>query len=431
MIIRYFPWALICVICYQSIAFGIECPPFPTQVSKDWEVEVKTEVAKIGPVKGGELATKTKNATLDLMSKLPGAEKVYIEQMMLACYCSSLRDDNTLSESEKGQLLREYISNVRSALYGSQETKATSLPEKIPDKALTEESLIVKKGSVLKTTKGATLTVESPLYAGTNSIIWIARTQSQKTVVVKIFRQGFGSTESPLWEKFKNEQQTAESLQHKNILKMQDTGMVGGFPFTVMEYYRGRSLQEWLQTHDRIPGSQILSIATQVADAIDYAHSKGIVHRDIKPSNILVQTDPKGQIERVVLSGFGVAAVFGAVQIQVTAKTKEELVGTPAFVAPEVLKDGEITPASDIYAFGIVIYEIIAGKDPFAGLQGSIYTLLYGKAEKDAPDIREYRKDVPEVIAKRLAHTLSRNPAERPRSARAVLSGIEKEISGL
>ncbi len=125
--IRHFLLVSICVICYQSIALGIECPPFPSQVSKDWEVDVKTEVAKIGPVKGGELATKMKNATVDLMSKLPGAEKLYIEQMMFACYCSSLRDDSTLSESDKRKLLQEYIGYVRSTLYGSQETRASSL----------------------------------------------------------------------------------------------------------------------------------------------------------------------------------------------------------------------------------------------------------------------------------------------------------------
>jgi hypothetical protein len=105
--IRHFLWVPVCVMFYQSIALGIECPPFPSQVSKDWEVEVKTEVAKIGPIKGGELATKTKNATLDLMSKLPHAEWIYIEQMMLSCYCSALRDDPTLPESDKRKLLSE------------------------------------------------------------------------------------------------------------------------------------------------------------------------------------------------------------------------------------------------------------------------------------------------------------------------------------
>ena len=94
-----------------------------------------------------------------------------------------------------------------------------------------------------------------------------------------------------------------------------DTGIVGGYPFTVMEYYRGRDRsRSSCQTHDRIPGPDILSIATQVADAIDFAHSHGIVHRDIKPSNILIESDPRG---RVVLSDFGVARVFGAVQITI------------------------------------------------------------------------------------------------------------------
>jgi eukaryotic-like serine/threonine-protein kinase len=97
-----------------------------------------------------------------------------------------------------------------------------------------------------------------------------------------------------------------------------------------MQYFRGQSLKEWLDTHDRIPGPDILSIATQVADAMDFAHLNGITHRDIKPSNILIESDPKG---RVVLSDFGVARVFGAAQIKITA-SRNELVGSRRVSGP-------------------------------------------------------------------------------------------------
>jgi hypothetical protein len=118
VIIRFFVVSIF-VFFYQSIAFGIECPQFPAQVSNNSEIEVKAEVAKIGPVKGAELATKTKNVTLDLMNKLPGADKLYLQQMMLACYCSSLRDDKSLSESDKREQLKEYLGNVSGVLRDS------------------------------------------------------------------------------------------------------------------------------------------------------------------------------------------------------------------------------------------------------------------------------------------------------------------------
>lgn len=281
------------------------------------------------------------------------------------------------------------------------------------------------KGAVLKTAGGAAVTIESELHAGAESTIFLAKGQSGDAVAVKIFWKGLGPN-SLAWQHFKNEQHAAESLKHRNIIGILDTGMVGGYPFTVMEYFSGRSLKEWLETHDRMPGPDILSVASQIADAIDFAHAEGMVHRDIKPSNILIESTPQG---RVVLSDFGVARVFGAVQRNITV-SGNELVGSPAFLAPEAIKGLEISEKSDIYSFGVVVYQMIAGKDPFAHF-GITSALLNVKTNKDAPDIRQFRKNVPKSVAVRLAQTLSRDPNKRPRSAGAVLRGIEDGIRGL
>jgi hypothetical protein len=108
---------------YQGIALAIVCPPQPEQSIRDWEVEVNAAVAKIGPVSGGELKTKTKNATQDMLGKLPNADRVYLEQMLLATYCSALRDDKALSESQKTQRLNEYIGEVRKTIQQTPITK--------------------------------------------------------------------------------------------------------------------------------------------------------------------------------------------------------------------------------------------------------------------------------------------------------------------
>jgi hypothetical protein len=104
-------------------AFAIECPKFPEQTKKDWEVKVTAEVAKIGPLKGAELKATTRNVTQDLFAKLPDAGRVYLEQMMFSAYCSTLRDDKTLSETEKSKRLREYIREVRIAITAKKTTK--------------------------------------------------------------------------------------------------------------------------------------------------------------------------------------------------------------------------------------------------------------------------------------------------------------------
>ncbi len=103
-------------------AFPLDCPKMPEQINKDWQVEVNVAVGKIGPVKGGELRTRTNNATKDLLGRLPDAGKVYLEQMMYSAYCSALRDNKTIKESEKAKLLLEYNREVRRAITPSPAT---------------------------------------------------------------------------------------------------------------------------------------------------------------------------------------------------------------------------------------------------------------------------------------------------------------------
>ena len=105
-----------------SQVFALDCPKFPEQAKKDWEIMVAAEALKIGPLKGAELKTTTRNATRDLFANLPDAGRVYLEQMMLATYCSSLRDDKTLSDTEKSKRLKEYIGEVRKVIRAQNST---------------------------------------------------------------------------------------------------------------------------------------------------------------------------------------------------------------------------------------------------------------------------------------------------------------------
>ena len=295
----------------------------------------------------------------------------------------------------------------------------------IKDDGLIQHGPLIRKGSVLLTASGSKVTIESDFYGGANATLYRAKNSANKKVIVKVYWRGLRPG-SPAWKIFKQEQRTAEILTHRNIVKTLDRGLFSGYPFIVMEYLGGGTLRDWLRTHDRLPGADILSIASQIADAIDFAHSHGIIHRDIKPGNILFDSDPQG---RVALGDFGIARILGAVERDITA-AGGEFVGTPGYIAPEAFEGRVVTFASDIYSFGTVLYEMIAGRIPFDEFQ-EVYALLRVKVIEDAPDIRTYRKDVPEVLAVRLAQALSREPRKRPRSARALLTGLEKEIAQL
>jgi eukaryotic-like serine/threonine-protein kinase len=284
---------------------------------------------------------------------------------------------------------------------------------------------IVGRGTVLTTASGDKVTLESDLYGGSNATLFRGRNSAGQQVIAKVFWRGLAPN-SPPWELFKQEQRAAEILSHRNIASILDRGLFGGYPFTIMEYFGGGTLRDWLRTHERIPGEDILSIAGQLADAIDYAHSRGVVHRDIKPGNVLFESDPHG---RVALGDFGIARILGAVQRDITA-AELKLAGSATYLAPETVAGGQPTPASDVYSFGVVLYEMIAGRTPFDDFQETYATLL-AKRDQDAPGIREYRAEIPDLLADRLAQTLSRDPAARPKSARAVLSGVESEIAAL
>jgi hypothetical protein len=122
---------LLIAILMPAVASGLECPSMPQQTQKDLEVEVRAAVGKIGPARGAELETKTKAVTRDLMGKLPQADKVYLQQMMFAAYCSALRDDKSISETEKGKRIKAYNDQVLKTLYGQQgKPQASGDPEK-------------------------------------------------------------------------------------------------------------------------------------------------------------------------------------------------------------------------------------------------------------------------------------------------------------
>ena len=294
------------------------------------------------------------------------------------------------------------------------------------DGASGQLNVVVDRGTVLEGAGGAAYRVLSSFYGGAQATLYKASGDDGEKVIAKVYWRGL-MPNSPQWVLFQQEQRATEILSHRSIARTLDRGLYAGYPFTIIEFFSGGTLRDWMRTHDRIAGRDILSIAEQLGDAIDYAHSQGVVHRDIKPGNVLFESTPQG---RVALGDFGIAVILGAVQRDITAASAGEMMGTPAYLAPELISGAVPAPSSDIYSFGVVLYEMIAKRTPFDDMVESMAMIL-ARVNTDAPDIRTFRPDVPDRIAERLAQALQRDPSLRPESARRLLAGIEDSLASL
>lgn len=157
-------------------------------------------------------------------------------------------------------------------------------------------------------------------------------------------------------DRFRREARVAASLVHPHIVTIHEIGEAGGTPFIAMEWLEGMPLDQWLAAV-RPPPQVALQALVGVGAALDMAHAKGVVHRDIKPSNIMITAGRGG-----VLTDFGIAKLLA----QATQSTSS-VMGTPNYMAPELLKGQLATPAADIYALGVMLYQIMAGRLPFVG----------------------------------------------------------------
>lgn len=290
-------------------------------------------------------------------------------------------------------------------------------PVEVPD------ALALRPGAVLISAKQDKLTIKRRIYSGGTATIFEAASAAHGKVSVKLFWQGL-NPESTEWDLFQTEVRAAEVLSHRNILRVFDRGLAGGYPFIVLEYMDGGTLREFLKSHDRVPGPAILSIATQLADAIDYAHSQGVIHRDLKPDNVLFESDVNG---RIAVSDFGIARILGAAMKRITADF--DVVGTLDYIAPEVIGGGAVTAAADIYAFGVILFEMIAGRKPFHDMADTA-SLIASKMNDEARKLSEFRR-APDDLVCRIALVLSRDSQRRPKSARAAITGLEDVITQL
>jgi serine/threonine-protein kinase len=235
-----------------------------------------------------------------------------------------------------------------------------------------------------------------------------------RTVAVKIMADHL--VHDPTFvDRFTREARAAAMLSHPNVVSVSDQGSDQGLVFLVMELVRGRTLRDLLQARGRLTVAEAFAVLEPVLSGLTAAHRAGIVHRDIKPENVLIGTDGV-----VKVADFGLArAVVGTGQ---TSQTGGVLIGTVAYLSPEQLERGRADARSDIYAAGIVLYEMLTGHPPFGG--DTPLAVAYQHVHHDVPAPSAEVPGLPWQVDEMVARTTRRDPAGRPLDAGAFLAEL-------
>ncbi len=225
-----------------------------------------------------------------------------------------------------------------------------------------------------------------------------------RSVAIKMLDERHAQDEQFV-ERFRREAKNAAGLSHPNIVSIYDRGQAEGTYYIAMEYLEGRTLKELLVTRGPTPLAVAIDYARQILSALGFAHRHGIVHRDIKPHNVVVAPDG-----RLKVTDFGIAR-SGTSQMTETGS----IIGTAQYLSPEQAKGAPVTPASDIYSVGIVLYEMITGSVPFTGDTPLEIAMKHLSTTPLPPS--ETRPDVPHELDSIVLRALAKNPEDRYQSS--------------
>jgi serine/threonine protein kinase/tetratricopeptide (TPR) repeat protein len=269
---------------------------------------------------------------------------------------------------------------------------------------------------------GADFSVEHELGGGGMSRVFVAMDNSLgRRVVVKVLPRDLAAGVSV--DRFKREIMLAAGLQHPHIVGVISAGEIDGLPYFVMPYVEGESLRQRLENAGPMLPRQAVSILRDVARALSYAHERGIVHRDIKPDNVLLTSGA------ATLADFGVAKALSSARAIITGDPGNltsvgTSLGTPTYMAPEqVAGDAETDHRADIYALGVMAYEMLAGDPPFVDL--SLQALMAAHLTVEPSPLDQQCNGVPARLTTLVMRCLEKDPALRPQTASEILEVLE------
>ncbi|MGW1895761.1 tetratricopeptide repeat protein [Streptomyces sp. NPDC002004] len=222
-----------------------------------------------------------------------------------------------------------------------------------------------------------------------------------------------------LRERFRREARVAAALQHRGITVVHDFGEHEGLLYLVMELLQGRNLSQLLEDNRQhpLPVDDVVDIAEQVSGALAYTHEQDIVHRDLKPANIMRLTDGT-----VKICDFGIARLGADIGFTSRLTGTGIAMGTPHYMSPEQIADGEVDERSDLYSFGCVLYEIATGVPPFD--LGDAWAILVGHRDTAPLPPRSHRPELPPYVERIILDLLAKDPDARPRDARELVRRI-------
>ena len=276
-------------------------------------------------------------------------------------------------------------------------------------------------GPMPGTTVGDGYWIEREVGRGGMATVWLAEDRKHaRHVAVKVLLPELGASIGA--ERFLREIQLIARLQHPHILPLYDSGDAGGLLYFVMPYVEGESLRDRLTREHTLPLAECARTVRQIADALDYAHAKGVVHRDLKPENVMLTA---GQ---ALLADFGIARVVGdgpGTGAGTLLTASGVTLGTPAYMSPEQASgDPTVDARSDIYSLGCVVYEMLAGGPPFRG--ANAMAVISQHLVAPVPPLVGAREGLPSRVQDAVARALAKDPGERFAAAGDLASALEQ-----
>jgi serine/threonine-protein kinase len=263
--------------------------------------------------------------------------------------------------------------------------------------------------------------VEREIGAGGMATVYLARdVRHERQVAIKVLREELSASLGK--ERFLREIKVAAALQHPHVLPLFDSGDVDGLLFYVMPFVDGMSLRDRLAKEGELPVTDAARILRDVADALSEAHKHGVVHRDLKPENVMLRG------RHALVTDFGVAKALSEATGRNSLTSVGIALGTPTYMAPEqAVADPHVDQRADIYAFGVMAYELLTGRPPFTGL--SPQQVLAAHVTSTAEAVTARRPSIPPVLATLIMKCLEKKPADRWQSAEELVPMLESVLT--
>jgi serine/threonine protein kinase len=264
--------------------------------------------------------------------------------------------------------------------------------------------------------------VGSPIGEGAMGTVYLAEDGSGQRVALKLLSPELARDER-FRQRFLRESSVAAGLEHPHIVPTLASGEEGAFLYLAMQYVEGSDLREVLRAEGRLEPARALNLIRQVADALDAAHSAGLVHRDVKPGNILVADEPEG--EHAYVCDFGLARHVSSVS---SLTGERGFVGTIDYVPPEQIEGGAIDARADVYSLGCVLFECLTGERPFE--RDSELSVVFAHLNEPPPRLSQLRPELPQELDAVFEAALAKSPDDRYSSCGELAAAARAALQG-